>query len=227
MLGRGLSLVLRLMLHGAGQALLIQIAAQLWQNSDKMNADGAANLMRMKRPHHIAGMLLGCLPLLSTVAGSGGIRATHAGQQKTGPPATPSEVISEVSDALEHSYQQYLEIPRTFWNPNEEIVLTATFSPLTHDDLIAHRYQGRWERLTAALRAPEYAGRRFFVRVSVAVDRTQKVVWRKDVPLDAEQLAADTRKLVPDNRTIRTVSDVDVGLEVRIPPAALPLAVVC
>jgi len=134
---------------------------------------------------------------------------------------TTTSVFSDIATGIEHSYQQSLEIPHSFWNPNEEITLTTFFSPLTREDVLAQRYKGRWERLAAALRAPANAGHRFLVRVTVADDRSRKVVWHEDLPIDADALAEATRKLVPD-KTIRSVTDLDVVLTFHIPPAALP-----
>ncbi|MCW3094904.1 MAG: hypothetical protein JWL77_522 [Chthonomonadaceae bacterium] len=167
------------------------------------------------------------LTLLSCLLLAGGPvspnRKAEASASQGGQATATSTVFSDIATGMEHSYQEALEIPHSFWNPKEEITLTAYFSPLTREDVVAQRYKGRWERLAAALRAPENAGRRFLVRVTVADDRKRKVVWHQDLPIDAEALAAATRKLIPD-QTIRSITDLDVILGFRIPPAALPPA---
>jgi RNA polymerase sigma factor (sigma-70 family) len=134
---------------------------------------------------------------------------------------TKAETEKAVTEALERSHKNYVEVEGFFWDPNEAIRMTAVVSPVPREATQQTEWKGYWAKM-AAVTGSANRDRRYQVQVTVYKDRTAEVAWTGRQPLDPEPLARLSRSLIPDGQTLYTYYDPDATLEFRLPAGTLP-----
>jgi hypothetical protein len=171
--------------------------------------------LRTARPGTAKAVLL-ALTFLAASAGVWSALAATTDGEAVPPPGAPkaadrAALEKAVTAALEDSFEAYAYPKSRFYDPGEAVRVTAVVSPVPRSEPRA--LKGHWDRM-AAVTGPE---RRYAVRITVLDDATKKSVWRDDRPIDPGPLADESRRRVPDGKTVYTTFDPQATLAFRVP----------